>query len=70
MAKMIAKRRFRYGVKVLVPGEEFETARDFDARMLMQLGRASLADELAAMPELETPRTKRAYKRRDMEAEK
>lgn len=64
MVKMIANRRFRYGNEVLEVDGEFDAVSEQHATMLEGIKRARRKG-----PELEQPRQKRAYRRRDMVAD-
>ncbi len=61
MPQMIAKKCFRYDGRRLHTGETF-SASDADMRTLSAIGFAGLAST-------DQPKTKRAYRRRDMRAQ-
>lgn len=63
--ELVAKQFFKFGRKVLKPGEKF-MATPAESRTLRALGRA-IDPQPAAAPVIDKP--KRAYKRRDMQAE-
>lgn len=60
MPTLIARVPFRYGGRVVVPGEVF-VARATDAKVLAVIGRARYA------PDADTPTRRRTYKRRDVQ---
>ena len=70
---MIAVKAMRYGGKSLLPGDEFEPRTPRDARILRAIGKAKDAEPEVAKPESEAPdersHKKRAYRRKDMNAE-
>lgn len=70
MMRLIATQRFPYDNKALKVGDPFD-ASDKDAQMLIGFGkaRAGNAAENSSEQNTQSPRKKRQYRRRDMEAE-
>lgn len=67
--KYVAKRPLTYRGQRVEIGDEFEPSRQ-DGRLLQALGHADLvADGSDEKPKAKKKTKKRAYKRRDMEAE-
>lgn len=67
--KYVANRPLTYRGQRLEVGDEFEPSRQ-DGRLFQALGHAALvAEEATSKPKAKKKATKRAYKRRDMEAE-
>lgn len=59
--KLIALKEFKYAGRLVRPGDEF-TATDRDAKVLLLVGRVDKAPD-------EPKPVRRAYKRRDLQAE-
>lgn len=64
---LVANKIFAYANKLLAVGETFEVANKLHARAFMLNQLASPAPEPTPAP-IEQERTKRKYKRRDMQA--
>jgi hypothetical protein len=66
--ELVSKQFHKFGGKLRKKGERF-FATPAEAKALKALGRATPLEPSQAVPEVPEVRTKRAYKRRDMQAE-